>query len=153
VASIINRFGAQPHKIEMRSAGSRRPGLHCLLQSLRQVVAVRSDPHTETGWSADVMSPFMLLCERAGTAYPLNDFIAQANAVLGQIENAKGNWLGTNLAARTAATVQRLADANFPLRADEAQGLLRILDALIDLGDRRSAALEQTEAFKNVQVR
>jgi hypothetical protein len=28
-----------------------------------------------------------------------------------------------------------------------------VLDALIDLGDRRSAALEQTEAFRGVQVR
>ena len=33
----------------------------------------------------------------------------------------------------------------------QAQGLLRVLDALIDLGDRRSAALEQTEAFRNIQ--
>ena len=47
--------------------------------------------------------------------------------------------------------VQRLADFNFPLRATQAQQLLKTLDALIDLGDRRSAALEQTEAFKGVQ--
>jgi hypothetical protein len=47
--------------------------------------------------------------------------------------------------------VQRLADGNFPLRADQAQELLKVLDALIDLGDLRSAALEQTEAFKGVQ--
>lgn len=104
------------------------------------------------GWSADVMSKFLLLCERAGAAYPLDDFIVQTNAVLAKIENAKGNWVGTSLAALTAGTVQRLADANFPLRADQAQGLLRILDALIDLGDRRSAALEQTEVFKSVQI-
>jgi len=31
------------------------------------------------------------------------------------------------------------------------QNLLRILDVLIDLGDRHRAALEQTGAFKNVQ--
>jgi hypothetical protein len=41
--------------------------------------------------------------------------------------------------------------ANYPLRVDQAQGLLRVLDGLIDLGDRRSAALEQTEAFKGIQ--
>ena len=29
---------------------------------------------------------------------------------------------------------------------------MRILDALIDLGDRRSAALEQAEAFRGVRV-
>ncbi|WP_419689431.1 hypothetical protein ACN22W_22250 [Burkholderia theae] len=107
---------------------------------------------TTAGWSTYVMSKFLLLCERAGAAYPIDDFIVQTGAVLSGIGNAKGNWIGTLLPARTAATVQRLADANFPLKLEQAQGLLRILDALIDLGDRRSAALEQTEAFKGVQV-
>jgi hypothetical protein len=56
------------------------------------------------------------------------------------------------LAAKLAAIVQRQADWNFHLRVEDAQALLKILDALIDLGDRRSAALEQTEAFKGVQL-
>ena len=103
------------------------------------------------GWSPFVMQTFLTLCERAGPAYPLDAFAVQANAILGSITNARGGWAGTMLPARMAATVQRLADANFPLRVDQAQGLLRVLDALIDLGDRRSAALEQTEAFKGVQ--
>ena len=47
--------------------------------------------------------------------------------------------------------VQVLADANYPLTADQSRGLLFVLDALIDLGDRRSAALEQSEAFRNTQ--
>jgi hypothetical protein len=104
-----------------------------------------------TGWSTFVMQTFMTLCERAGTQYPLDAFTEQASAVLAAIANAKGGWSGTMLPARIAGTVQRLADANFPLRLDQAQTLLRILDALIDLGDRRSASLEQTEAFKGVQ--
>jgi hypothetical protein len=44
--------------------------------------------------------------------------------------------------------VQVLVDANYSLTADQSRGLLFILDALIDLGDRRSAALEQSEAFR-----
>jgi hypothetical protein len=44
-----------------------------------------------------------------------------------------------------------LAEANYPLEVDRARGLLKLLDALIDLGDRRSAALEQDEAFRRVQ--
>lgn len=103
------------------------------------------------GWSPFVMQTFLTLCERAGPAYPLDAFAVQANAILGSITNARGGWAGTTLPARTGATVQRLADGNFPLRVDQAQGLLRVLDALIDLGDRRSSALEQTEAFKGVQ--
>ena len=97
------------------------------------------------------MDKFMTLCERAGTTYPLDAFAEQANAVLGSIANAKGSWAGTLLPARIAATVQHLADVNFPLRANQAHRLLKVLDALIDLGDRRSAALEQTPAFKGIQ--
>jgi hypothetical protein len=106
---------------------------------------------TATGWSVFVMQKFMALCEHVGTAYPLDAFTNQVNAVLGSVSNAKGSWAGTMLPARIAATVQRLADANFPLRADQAKELLKVLDALIDLGDRRSAALEQAEAFRAVQ--
>lgn len=103
------------------------------------------------GWSTFVAQTFMTLCERAGIAYPVHDFAGQANDMLDALPNAKGAWSGTTLPARIAATVQRLADVNFPLRHEDAQSLLRVLDMLVDLGDRRSAALEQTSAFKNVQ--
>src|SRR4051812_27723444 len=103
------------------------------------------------GWSTFVAETLMTLCSRAGAAYPLDAFAVQANAMLAGVENAKGGWAGTMLPAKIAVTVQRLADANFPLRVDQAQSLLRVLDALIDLGDRRSAAMEQTEAFRNIQ--
>jgi hypothetical protein len=103
------------------------------------------------GWSPFVMQRFLTLCVRAGLAYPLDEFCIQANAILGTLANAKGSWVGTMLPARTAGIVQRLADGNYPLRLDQAQALLKALDALIDLGDRRSAALEQTEVFRNVQ--
>ena len=56
-----------------------------------------------------------------------------------------------SLPARLAAVIQRLAEANYPLEVNRARGLLKLLDALIDLGDRRSAALEQDEAFRRVQ--
>jgi hypothetical protein len=107
---------------------------------------------TATGWSPFAMQQFLTLCERAGVAYPLDAFAAQAIAVLGSLDDARISWAGTVLPARTAATIQRLADANFPLRADQAQELLKAIDALIDLGDRRSAALEQAEAFRGVQL-
>lgn len=96
---------------------------------------------TATGWSTYVMQNYLTLCERAGLAYPLAAFADQSNVILCSLSNSKGSWAGTTLPARTAATVQRLADANFPLRTNQAQALLKALDALIDLGDRRSAAL------------
>lgn len=104
------------------------------------------------GWSSYVMQNFLTLCERAGIMYPIDAFSFQVTTVLESLSNAKGSWTGTTLPARIAAAVQRLADANFPLRVDQAKELLRVLDALIDLGDRRSAALEQAEAFRGVQM-
>ncbi len=103
------------------------------------------------GWSSYVMDHFLRLCDRAGDAYPIDAFAHQANAALVGLPSAKGSWSDTMLSARMAGIVQRMADNHFPLRNDQAQALLRILDALIDLGDRRSAALEQSEAFKTVQ--
>jgi len=103
------------------------------------------------GWSAFVMGKFLNLCDKAGQSYPIHWFGLQANAALSTIGNAKEGWTGTTLPARMAAVVQRQADWNFPLQANDAQELLKMLDSLIDLGDRRSAALEQTEAFKGVQ--
>ncbi|MCR6732846.1 MAG: hypothetical protein NVV83_01520 [Afipia sp.] len=105
----------------------------------------------EAGWSTFVMQKYLTLCEKAGAAYPLDAFIDQAGAALNSIEHAKGSWIGTSLPARLAAIIQRLAGANYPLEVNRARGLLRLLDALIDLGDRRSAALEQDEAFRRVQ--
>jgi hypothetical protein len=104
------------------------------------------------GWSSYVMDCFLNLCERAGTAYPVDAFAAQANAALDGLAKRKSKWAGSMWPARLAATVQRLADANYPLRAYQAQGLLKLLDAMIDLGDRRSASLEQTEVFRGVQA-
>jgi hypothetical protein len=103
------------------------------------------------GWSTFVMGKFLDLCQRAGRAYPINMFGQQANAALSGIGKAEEGWVGTMLPARMAGVVQRKADWNFPLRLEDAQELLKLLDALIDLGDRRSAALEQTEAFKGIQ--
>jgi hypothetical protein len=105
------------------------------------------------GWSSFVMGKFLDLCQRAGRAYPILKFGQQANAALTTIGNAEEGWTGTMLPARMAGVMQRQADWKFPLRLEDAQQLLKILHALIDLGDRRSAALEQTEAFKGIQGR
>lgn len=106
---------------------------------------------SSVGWSSFVMGKFLTLCERAANAYPLDAFIHQVATALESLQLAQGSWAGTTLPARIAAVVQRLADRHYPLGQDQSLGLLRILDALIDLGDRRSSALEQSEAFREVR--
>ncbi len=104
------------------------------------------------GWASYVMDKFLDFCERAGRFYPISKFGQQTHAALSAIGNAEEGWTGTMLPARVAGIVQRQTDWNFPLKSSDAQELLRVLDALIDLGDRRSTALEQTAAFRGIQV-
>lgn len=106
---------------------------------------------TSIGWAPYVMGKFLTLCERASRSYPLDAFIHQVSTALENIELAQGAWIGSTLPARIAALVQHFADVHFPLELEQSLGLLRILDALIDLGDRRSAALEQSEVFREVR--
>jgi hypothetical protein len=80
------------------------------------------------------MGKFLDLCERAGGAYPISKVGPQANAALAVIGNTEEGWSGTILPARMAGVVQRQADWNFPLKLPDAQELLKVLDALIDLG-------------------
>lgn len=87
-----------------------------------------------------------------GRAYPLDLFIRQVSAALDLLDSARGSWKGPALPARVAAVVQRLAYKHFPLDQDQSLGLLRILDVLVDLDYRRSAALVQSEAFRAVRV-
>jgi hypothetical protein len=61
-------------------------------------------------------------------------------------------WHGTFLPARIAGLVQDLADRETPMPLELGQKLLRILDLLFDMGDRRSAALQLSESFREIQI-
>ena len=104
------------------------------------------------GWAASVMDPFLTLCERARADYPAEDFAYQVLAVIsGGPDNLKG-WHGTSIAARIAVLVQYFAHRDAPMAHTLAQNFLRILDILVDMGDRRSAALQLGEAFRGIQL-
>lgn len=101
------------------------------------------------GWNPYVMRQFIALCERSGAAYPVDTF---ADQVLEQIVDGRlpTGWKGSSIPAAIAALVQAHADRLHPLSAPLARKLLQVLDALVDLGDRRSAALQQSESFRGV---
>lgn len=77
-----------------------------------------------------------------------------ADQVLAQIIDGRlpSAWKATAIPASIAALVQAHSDRQYPLPPTLAQKLLRILDALVDLGDRRSAALQQSESFRGVRL-
>ena len=103
------------------------------------------------GWHLYVARQFVALCERSGAAYPPDTFVDQ---VLAQIVDGRlpAGWKGSSVPAAIAALVQAHADRHHPLPTALARKLLQVLDALVDLGDRRSAALQQSESFRGVRL-
>jgi hypothetical protein len=104
------------------------------------------------GWTASVMEPFLTLCERAKAAYPAEAFADQILAVIGDGTKQLKGWQQLSIPARIAGVVQHFADRDTPMPLRLAQKLLRILDLLVDMGDRRSTALQLGEAFREIRA-
>ncbi len=104
------------------------------------------------GWAASVMDPFLTLCERARANYPAEAFADQVLAVIGDGPDDLKGWHGSFIPARIAELVQHFAHRDTPMRLALSQKFLRILDMLVDMGDRRSAALQLGEAFREVRL-
>jgi hypothetical protein len=51
-----------------------------------------------------------------------------------------------------ATLVQHFADREAPMELNLARNFLRILDLLVDIGDRRSAALQLSETFRTIRA-
>lgn len=104
------------------------------------------------GWAASVMDPFLTLCERARANYPAEAFAEQVLAIIGDGPDSLKGWHGTFIPARIAELVQHFAHRDAPVTLTLAQKFLRILDMLVDMGDRRSAVLQLGEAFREIQI-
>jgi hypothetical protein len=104
------------------------------------------------GWAASVMGLFLTLCERAKASYPAEEFADQILAVTHDTAGELRGWHGGFIPARIAGLVQHFADQDSRMSLPLAQKFLRILDQLVDMGDRRSAALQLGEAFREVRV-
>jgi hypothetical protein len=109
----------------------------------RFVRAVGDIPH--------VMGSFLTLCERSLADYPAERFVDQIGAALSLQDGIPLGWRGTTIPARIAALVHAFAEKSVPVPPSVAQAMLRILDRLADMGDRRSAALQTSEVFKEVR--
>jgi hypothetical protein len=103
------------------------------------------------GWSVAVMGHFLTLCERAIAVFPAGHFADLILFVLdGQVSLQA--WHGTSICPRLADLVNKLANRETPMPVELRQKMLRILDALVDMGDRRSAALQQGEIFREIKI-
>jgi hypothetical protein len=106
----------------------------------------------EVGDIPSVMSAFLTLSERAIDHYPAATFVDQVTAILQRHERTPVGWRDTTIAGRLAGLIHTFAEHSQPLATDLAQAMLRVLDRLVDMGDRRSAALQSSEIFKNVRL-
>jgi len=104
------------------------------------------------GWAAPVIDSFLTLCERAKTNYPAETFADQVLATISDGPDSLKGWHGTFIPARIAELVQHFAHRDSPMTLALAQKFLRVLDMLVDMGDRRSAALQLGEAFREIRL-
>ncbi len=104
------------------------------------------------GWSASIMGMFLTLCERAKSTYPSEMFADQILSIIKGVDGDLKGWHGTFLMARIAGLVQHFADRDSRMSPALSQKFLRILDLLVDMGDRRSAGLQLGEAFREVRI-
>jgi hypothetical protein len=106
----------------------------------------------EVGDIPDVMSGFLTLCERAVEYYPALAFVEQVTAAMARQERIPVGWRHSTIPSRIAGLIHAFAEREQPLPQELAEAMLRVLDRLVDMGDRRSAALQTSEIFKDVRV-
>ena len=104
------------------------------------------------GWVPTVMEDFLALAERSRETFPADAFADAVLSALSARTDPGAHWRGTLIAARIASRVQDIADRVSPMPLALGQKLLRILDVLVDQGDRRSTALQISPAFRDLRA-
>lgn len=104
------------------------------------------------GSNRTVAEAYVTLCERAFGSLPLDTFIRHIPYVVRSRTGLPSGWRGTNLPARLADLIQRYSESVESMSPECARILLRALDCLVDMGDRRAAAVQCSEAFKEVRL-
>lgn len=98
-----------------------------------------------------VARAWMDLCESSLEHYPVQHFVDNLEHLLVR-EGTPPGWHGTQLPARLSGLIQRFSERQQPMPLAMAQKLLRALDRLVDMGDRRAAAVQLSEVFRSVRI-
>jgi hypothetical protein len=98
-----------------------------------------------------VARAWMNLCESSFEHYPVQHFVDNLEHLLVG-EGTPPGWRNTQLPARLSGVIQRFSERQQPMPLAMAQKLLRALDRLVDIGDRRAAAVQLSEVFRSVRV-
>ena len=98
-----------------------------------------------------VARAWMDLCESSLEHYPVQHFVDNLEHILVG-EGTPSGWRGTQLPARLSGLIQRFSERQQPIPLGMAQKLLQALDRLVDMGDRRAAAVQLSEVFRSVRM-
>lgn len=98
-----------------------------------------------------VARAWMSLCESSFEHYPVQHFIDSLEHLFAGDGTPPG-WRSTQLPGRLSGLIQRFSERQQPMPLAMAQKLLRALDRLVDMGDRRAAAVQLSEVFRSVRV-
>lgn len=103
------------------------------------------------GAVAFVARAWMDLCASSIEHYPVQHFVDSLEYILVR-DGTPSGWRNTQLPARLSGLIQRFSERQQPMPLGMAQKLLRALDRLVDMGDRRAAAVQLSEVFRSVRV-
>lgn len=107
------------------------------------------DKYVRTGgWIEYVIHLFLKLCERSIQNYPSNIYADQILGLLSLDEQL--NW-NEQVYQRISSLIQIFIDKERSMPIELRQKFLKIIDWLVDHGDRRSAALQQSNFFQKVK--
>lgn len=95
----------------------------------------------------DFVMLWVQFVEQARTAYPMDLFAEQLTEVF-QNESTRTPFAANGLPARIGSLIQYIVDRDGLPTPETQDRLLRVLDILVDTGDRRAAALQASESFR-----
>jgi hypothetical protein len=98
-----------------------------------------------------VARAWMNLCESSFEHYPVQHFVDNLEYLLVG-EGPPPGWRNTQLPGRLSGLIQRFSERQQPMPLAMARKLLRALDRLVDMGDRRAAAVQLSEVFRSVRI-
>lgn len=95
-----------------------------------------------------VATAWITLLENSFMHYPVKHFVENIQYLFENNER-NNSWRQTLLPAKISGLIQRFSER---ASADMHKELLKALDKLVDMGDRRAAAVQQSEVFRTIRT-
>ncbi|WP_320174777.1 hypothetical protein [Maridesulfovibrio sp.] len=103
---------------------------------------------SSVGDVAGVFTAWLTLVERSFEHYETDVFFNQLDLIPKELWSSRVQWASNANAVRLASLIQAFAEREgYPLSSDRKKEILPWLDRLVDLGDRRSSALQCSRLF------